>query len=286
MNDRVTMIDEDETADLVLRLRKDVAAAAKLMSRREARYLVDLYYQLQRQRMAADGQVRSMLSETGEATEPVDVLRFVADQARVLEDQARRALDLWTREHPLTKWHRSLVGIGPVIAAGFRAHLDEDPPQTAGKWWRFAGMDPTVTWNKGQKRPWNAMLKVLCWKAATSFVKFKAHDANPYGRLYEQRKAFETARSNAGGYAAQAAECAKRVGEDTEAIKHYREGRLSPGHLHNRALRWIAKMHLSHYHHVAFVLRYNAQPPKPFVIEHRGHVDLIGPPNWPMSSPS
>ena len=52
-----------------------------------------------------------------------------------------------------------------------------------------AGLDPTVTWGKGERRPWNAELKVLCWKLGDSFVKVSNKEGALYGRIYRERKA-------------------------------------------------------------------------------------------------
>jgi hypothetical protein len=48
------------------------------------------------------------------------------------------------------------------------ARIDIVKAPTAGHIWRYAGLDPTVRWNKGEKRPWNAGLKVLCcpWRGS------------------------------------------------------------------------------------------------------------------------
>jgi len=55
---------------------------------------------------------------------------------------------------------------------------------------------------------------------------------------------------------------------------------LSPGHIHSRAKRYAVKLFLSHWHWVAYEITNGTLPPKPFVIEHLGHVDLLKPPNW------
>jgi hypothetical protein len=57
---------------------------------------------------------------------------------------------------------------------------------------------------------------------------------------------------------------------------------LPPARIHRRAVRYAVKLFLAHYHHVAYEVEFGEPPPKPYVIEHLGHVDFIGPPNWPM----
>ena len=73
-----------------------------------------------------------------------------------------------------------------------------------------------------------------------------------------------------------------RIGKDTEAFKWYSQGMLPPAHIQSRAKRYAVKLFLAHWHHVAYEDHYGTQPPKPYVIEHGGHVHYIAPPNWPM----
>ncbi|MGE0289098.1 MAG: hypothetical protein AB7I42_22770 [Bradyrhizobium sp.] len=309
-------IDDADASTLVVRLRQDVVAAARLMTRREARYLVDQYYQLQKRRIAATNAIN--MQQRGDEPEPVATLSFIGEQMAVVEGQAKRALDLWTRDYPLSKWARSLDGVGPVIAAGLRAHLDEDPPPTVGRWWRFAGLDPTLVWHKGTERPWNAKLKTLLWKAAGVFVRRAAHPEAVYGHTYLARKSYEWKRNRQGLYADQAAAGAARVAKNTVAWRWYSgcypfdvplpgdlgdevderahtlkayEGEpgsgvpmLPPGHLHNRAMRYSVKLFLAHYHAVAHELRYGKPAPLPYAVAFlENHTHVVPVPNWPLA---
>lgn len=171
-----------------------------------------------------------------------------------------------------------------MIAAGLLAHIDITKAPTVGHIWRFAGLDPTVTWAKGQKRPWNASLKVLAWKIGESFVKVSGHDSDFYGHLYLERKAREQAKNEAGAYAEQAAAMLtkKRFRDETGAKKAYESGKLPPGHIHARAKRWAVKLFLSHWHHVAYESHYGTLPPKPYILTiEGGHAHRIDVPNWP-----
>jgi hypothetical protein len=200
-----------------------------------------------------------------------------------MEGQVKRALDAYTTQQEVGRWSKTVVGIGPILAAGLIAHIDIEKAPTVGHIWRFAGLDPTVTWEKGQKRPWNATLKTLCWKIGESFVKVSGHDEDVYGKLYLERKAFEQARNVAGELADQAARKLERfkIGKDTDAYKAYVQGLLPPAHIHARAKRWAVKLFLSHWHHVAYVARYKEAPPKPFILTvEGGHAHYIPPPAW------
>jgi hypothetical protein len=259
------MIDENiqvGEAESVQRLSRDLAKAARTMSHAEARFMVDSYYQMQEDRIRAMNQMRATIPEDSdsadEEAEPHEVLLWLTQNSSLLEKQVARALDKYTEAHEVGKWARSIVGIGPILAAGLLAHISMNPhtcarvyepgedevdcskkkpctpkcgPQplnTVGQIWRFAGLDPTSIWEKGKKRPHNAKLKTLCWKIGESFVKQSGNDSDVYGHLYVQRKAYETAKNLAGDYEPRAVEALerKRFGDDTDA-KVWLEGRLS-----------------------------------------------------------
>jgi hypothetical protein len=256
------------------KLRRDMRAAAATLGQEEARYLVDLYYQRQHDRITAANRTRAAT----DAGEPHGVLQFFHEQADVLERQIKSALTPYAQAHPAGRWMMAQKGVGPVIAAGFLSRLELKP--TVGHWWRFCGLDPTVTWGKGEKRPWNAALKRLCWIAGECFVKVSGYDDAFYGKVYADRKAWETERNAAGDYAeqARAALAAKRFGEDTQARKHYEAGHLPPARIHLRAERYAVKLFLSHLHEVWHRAETGEAPPAPFAIAQGGHAHYIAPP--------
>lgn len=130
-------------------------------------------------------------------------------------------------------------------------------------------------------RPWNADLKKLCFLIGESFVKQRNRESDVYGKLYSQRKALEIEMNDNLEFKELALEKAKKVGKQTEAYAHYKEGKLSPGHLHSRARRFAVKIFLSHYHYVAYFYEYGKEPPEPYAMEHLGHTDVIEVPNKP-----
>lgn len=263
----------------VSRLSKDIIKAIGTLSDKEARYLVDAYYNMQDYRKATDNQDRAMTA----TAEPHEALKWFATQFSVMEQQIERALDKYSMASDPGVWMRSVKGIGPVLAANFLTYLDVKQSPTAGGFWRFAGLDPTCKWEKGQKRPFNAQLKVACWKASDSWVKLKGHADSFYSGIYIKRKEYEIARNDRGELAEQAAAGALRVGKTTEAYAHYAAGHLPPGHLDMRARRYTVKLFLAHLHHVMHECEFGTPPPKPYVITHLGHAHIILPPNWPLS---
>ncbi len=261
------------------RLHKDIRDAAITLSREECRFLVDAYYIWQEQRKRSDNQARALAT----SEEPHAVIAWLSANAAMLESDIKRALDAYSEGDPLGRWAKSIVGIGPVIAAGLLAHIDIERAPTVGHIWRFAGLDPTVSWERKTKRPWNASLKTLCWKIGESFVKVSGREGDIYGHVYVERKAQEQQRNEAGEFAEQAKRVLeeKKIGKSTEAYGHYSKGRLSPAHVHARAKRYAVKLFLSHWHHVAYVFQYGGPPPKPYILTREEHAHFLSPPNWP-----
>lgn len=256
-------------------LRRDLKMAAKTLSSQEARYLVDMYYLMQEDRKRTHNQVRAMEGE------PTAVIAWLADNCRRMENWVKGALDAYSANHPVGEWARSIHGIGPVIAAGLLAHIDITRAPTAGHIWSFAGLVPGQKWEKGERRPFNAALKTLCWKIGESFVKVSGNEKAFYGQIYLQRKALEVQRNEAGAFEEQAAEKLKkfRIGKDTDAYKHYSNGRLPPAHLHSRAKRYAVKLFLAHYHETAYREQHGKAPPNPYPVAHLDHAHIISAPS-------
>lgn len=262
----------------ILRLTRDERKAAETLGQREARYLVDTYYQIQRGRITANNQLRA----SEEAAEPNSVLNWIADQNDTLEKQLAGALRRYSESHPVGEWAMSVKGIGPVISAGLISRLGPEIPETVGHWWRFCGLDPTVKWEKGKRRPWNAALKRLCFLIGESFTKVSGYEDAFYGKVYRERKEYETAKNEAGDYADQAAAALERHNyrAETQARAHYEKGHLPPAQINRRAQRYATKFFLSHFHFVWYTVENGKLPPMPYAIAHQDHAHMIYPPDF------
>ena len=262
--------------EAVTRLSRDLAAAAGELGDDAARFLVDAYYSIQAERIRADNQMRAL----AEAGEPVAVLDWLAENARTLENQIKRALHRYAQSRPAGEWALAQMGIGPVLTAGLLAHIDFERAQTAGAIWRFAGLDPSAEWAKGQRRPHNARLKTLCWKIGESFVKVANREGAFYGQIYAQRKALENQRNEAGEFADQAARKLEKfkIGKTTDAYKHYAAGQLPPAHIHARAKRYAVKLFLAHLHEIGWRRELKKEPPMPYALSALDHAHRIEPP--------
>jgi hypothetical protein len=111
---------DDDVADHIeetVRLGRDLRVAARTMSDDQARYLVDAYYIMQEDRKRTANQERSL----GE--EPHEVIKWLSEKNRTLEEQIKVALDNYTQGHKMGPWMRRVYGIGPVLSAGLLAHI-------------------------------------------------------------------------------------------------------------------------------------------------------------------
>lgn len=266
-----------EIMEPLKRLTKDLAKAATTLSPNEARFLVDNYYMMQKNRIAASHQMRTL----DKNNEPHAVIDWLETQSEMLENQIKRALDKWTDNQPVGVWAKSICGIGPVIAAGLLAHIDIEHSPTAGHIWSFAGLNPDRKWEKGEKRPFNASLKTLCaFKLGESFVKVQSNDNDIYGRVFAMRKKQELDDNEALKFKALADERKENVKKSTDAYKSYKVGKLPPAHIHARARRYAVKLFLAHYHMVSYYQHYQKLPPFPYVFSHlEGHIHFIAPPH-------
>jgi len=274
--------------EVIDKLTKEMMASALTLTQREARHLVGMYYSVQNFRIHA-GNHTSV--KTGEDANPV--LAWVFSNCRLIEENIKRALGRFAAEFTVGQWLQSICGIGPVISAGFIAHLDVRDRPTYGHFHSFAGLSPHIKWEKGQKRPFNAALKVLCYKVGESFVKVQNNKKDYYGKLYAVHKAGLVLRNERGDFAEDSARILteKNWGKDTDAYGHYSGGRLPPAHIHARARRYVAKLLLSHLHTVMYEDYYKTKAPIPYPFSKHAkeaampdHRHLLEVPNWPMLS--
>ena len=266
----------DDLSDVpIVKLSRVLRESSKLMSREQARYLVNAYYQMQNHRIRAKQQIGTENAN--------DVMEWMYNNTRSVENMYKSALQAYAQANTVGQWSLSIVGIGPVISAALLAYIDIEKCINVGKLWRYAGQDPTAPKpEKGQTRVYNAKLKRICWLIGESFVKVQNNPNDVYGKMYATRKIRENARNAAKMFADQAEEQAKKVGKTTEAYKWYSQGMLPPAHIHARSKRWAVKIFLSNWHYVAFSVRYGVRPEKPYILTQPEHTHELLPPNWPI----
>jgi hypothetical protein len=137
---------------------------------------------------------------------------------------------------------------------------------TVSKLWAYSGWHcdkdgKAARRKKGVQSNWNDKLKVVSFQAAECFMKA----GGPYRELYDTYRERDVAKN----------------GEPRKAVK----GRLiqfTKMHYHKRALRYVAKMFLSHIWQAWRELE-GLEVRGPYVIEHGGHSTLMSP--WSFVEP-
>ncbi len=124
------------------RLNQDLRAASRRMPAQEARYIVDLYYQIQELRIRIAGQIRA----AGDVAEPTSLLSWLMNNVQTLERNLKICMGLFAKQYRVGAWLDSICGIGPVLSAGLLSNFDIRKAPTSGQFWRFAGLDPSVKW--------------------------------------------------------------------------------------------------------------------------------------------
>jgi hypothetical protein len=260
-----------------LRLSKDLREAARHLSPQQQRLMVDLYYQVQENRKATANQLRAAQQE------PNAWVTFLTRYMTRMEKLVAGALDLASNQQAVSRWAKAQVGIGPVLAAGLAAYIDVTKSPTVSALWSLAGLNPMALWTKGEKRPWNAQLKTLCWKIGDSFCKFHNHPRCVYGHIYAARKQLEVQRNEAGVFRDQADKTlANRAIKDTATRAIYEAGQLPAGRLELRARRVAVKLFLSHYWEVAYCEHYHEYPRTAYILmkEPEVHRHYVAPPGY------
>lgn len=259
-------------------LTRDIRSMTVNFDQRSVRDLVSTYYDLQKLRIMTNNRTKALQK----AGSPHELVEYYTKQMHNLESGLVKPLNSFANQFEVGRWALSQYGIGPVLAAGLLAHIDISKAPTAGSVWRYAGLDPTTKWETGQKRPWNAELKTLTWKIGQSFMKFSGRDQCFYGHLYKMDKARRVEKNEAGDYAEFAARIlATKNFKANQTKSVLQTGKLSDGQIDAQARRFAVKIFLSHYHAVAYQEHHGKPAPRPYIIEHGGHVHEIAIPNFP-----
>ena len=275
-----TFNDSDFDFPMFTRFARDVRSMSSDLDSASARNIVDAYYTLQENRMAFAAQARELEKQES----PHELVAFMAHNLHLMEKALKFPLERFAEASVAGEWALSMYGIGPVLAAGLSAHIDITKAPTAGSVWRYAGLDPTQTWEKGQKRPYNAELKTLCWKIGQSFMKFSGKEQCFYGQLYKQDKARRIAKNEAGDYADFAKSILEKKNFKVNQTRAKLEsGVLSDAQIDAQARRFAVKIFLSHYHAVAYQAHHGEPAPRPYIIAHGDHVHEIAIPNNPFA---
>jgi hypothetical protein len=307
----------DELFAQVMRLSAELKKASKELGDHEARFLVSSYYRKQKDRIRSNNQI-SAINRAGRR-DPHVVLDWYVKQNKMMEGQLKLALHAYARSRDMGQWLLSICGVGPVIAAGLLAHIDWTKPTVGHIWnfaglnpnvkWLEGQTRP---WNLDLKVVcWKAGMSFIKTQGKKKdfygkfFAERKAYEVENNDRGLYANQAEEKQKQvgkdtdawlwyagcypagTTGEYMKLAERYEKKALTDERAkLLKARKGKpgsgqrmLPPGHLNARALRWVVKLFLSHAHFVGLWLKAKKLAPRPYPIEHMGHVHVIPPPN-------
>lgn len=240
--------------------------------------LVSMYYQIQSNRIKMGNQLSALERDDANA-DSLKIMNFFTEQLATSEANIQTFLNVWTDRDPVGVWMKAQYGIGPVIAAGISANFDVAKAKSAGGFWHYIGWDgKTPPRKKGVKCTFNPKARVLAWKAGNSFKMGYKKEECYYGQLYARKKDEYIRRNETGGFAETAAkELAEKKFTDKATIEKLKSGKILDAHIDAMALRFAAKMFLSHVFDVMYIMTYGQAPPMPYVVDHLGHVHVEHP---------
>jgi hypothetical protein len=201
-----------------------------------------------------------------------------------LEEDIDKIVSDLLNEHPAYPWFSQIKGVGKENIGKVIGLIDIEKADTISSLWKFAGyaVDPdghAPRRVKGKKLEYNARLRTMCWRMASSLLRAKG---SYYKYYLSQKELLEIRKRNEGFSIVPAAKLprkkiAKRGSDGAVQVKDKREESsnvISEGHIHNMALRKMIKLFLAH---LWLVWREEAGLPltKPYAIDKMKHKSFI-----------
>lgn len=234
-------------------------------------FLVDALLSVEKQRVAVNVR-HSHLKLNDRTDSDTDA---VLEQLQGVEDFITRRVAAYVKAHPAQPWFSRVKGIGEENIAKIIGLVDITRANSVSSLWKFAGFDVqnghSPKRQAGQKLSYNSQLRSMCWRVASSLLKA---NGKFYDYYLKEKAAYVARYEREGKKIVKATELPKKEG------KHYEPAdMISEGHVHNQALRKMAKLFLSCLWHV---WRENEGLPTrvPYAVEYQGHTHIIDP--WEM----
>jgi len=181
--------------------------------RKRIRHLVDLYYDIQEVRKAADNRLREISKNIEEAREDDQIRiedhaelehaldKYIEDHLNprhleTLEEEIQHRLDKELETVEIyTEFLENVKGISMTLGAGLVAYLDPEKAPYPSSFWKFCGMHPEGAKgrSRGEKIEYNPFMKTHVWKVGDSFVKQRTPKYRP---MYDKAKVEENEKLN------------------------------------------------------------------------------------------
>lgn len=148
-NNDIEITESDELlggAELIVEglatISKEVKQSAMNVTRDEARFLVDTYYQVQKMRIVSDNQIRAIVQSADDQDEVIPLaLSWVSKNMRNQEEQTKKMLNAYTNSTPVGRWAKATKGVGPVLAAACLSYFNIDKVDHYNQFWSYAGLN-------------------------------------------------------------------------------------------------------------------------------------------------
>lgn len=339
------------TLEGLAKISKEVKQSVRFVDKSQIRIIIDTYYQAQAARIALENQLRAVEQGYDDSLNNTAIFWMVED-ARNRENQIKKMIEEYAKNHPVCQWAMSTKGIEPIFAAKLWSAIDMDKCHHANQFLNYLGQnDNNIPWlgtekatdmvNKAweecgleksdpvnddviiklamesgrkfetilngfnnhktrlqatkvkntdrtimikylAKPPYNLDLKTTAFLIGEAFVKV-SNRGSKYGMLYRERRAWETIRNENLEYKEQAERLLseKNWDKSTPTYKSLSEGKLSAGHINQRAKRWATKIFLTHFFEACWLYTHpgESKPPVIYPIAFQDHVDYIEPEN-------
>ena len=144
-------MDEEAKADLndFIKMSKVLKSSMVDVSINDIRFLVQAYYQMQDIRIVLSGRIRAIeqgksygANVVGEDGIPhANALRWLYLNMLGMENEVKKALDVWSSANPVASWCKQVMGIGPVISSGLVAMFDIDRAPSVSHFYSYSGLN-------------------------------------------------------------------------------------------------------------------------------------------------
>lgn len=140
----------------------------------------------QRERIRMGNRVVAV--EQGRSQVNIATIERYCERFSVLEKEVTAEIAESVKQHEMYDWFERVKGIGPGLAGCLLAHINIERCNTVSGLWKYAGLAVTEGVadrpTKGQKLPYNAELKRICFLIGTSFLR----SGSPYRQEYDEAK--------------------------------------------------------------------------------------------------
>ena len=145
----------DVTLEGLALISKVVKDSTAVMTRDQARVIIDSYYQVQKIRIAFQNQTRAVIQgyddENVESLAVTWILRYCEN----LENQIKKLISGYAESVPVCKWAMATKGIGPIFAVSLWCYIDMDICKHANQFLSYAGLNDNNTPWLGKDRAEN-----------------------------------------------------------------------------------------------------------------------------------